>query len=340
MRYLYAIFLSMLFCSCVKNEFKVVVDLPESVTSTYRLVYYASDSRGGLSLESAMAVTKGKGEFTGTTKNPALVLIFDGSSSTPSAAFYARRGDKIRVTGPDSDPTMWRINGNAVTDQITEWRLANQEAIERREQEKINKSVAEYVKKNPDSPAATLIFSVWYDSNLTPDESQKLMGMLKGDAIESQLLECVARLDLLEVLTEQQPVKVLKDIVVQGLPTGRDTLRCDRGVATAILIRSDKYADDRKALETLREMAKSHPDSSKRNLAELYLAADSSAWVNAIRRDTLKGVLRARIPHEFADPTIISVGATKAPWWVITDKKGKIIYSGTDSEKAKSFYNS
>ncbi|MDE6010909.1 MAG: hypothetical protein K2F87_05660, partial [Muribaculaceae bacterium] len=72
---------------CVKNEFRMLFDLPESVNSTYRLTYYASDPRGGLQVETAVAVAAGKGDVKGITRYPTLVALWAGPSDIPALIF-------------------------------------------------------------------------------------------------------------------------------------------------------------------------------------------------------------------------------------------------------------
>ena len=114
---------------CIKNEFKMIFTLPESVNSTYRIAYYASNSKGGINIESAVAVAAGKAEMRGVTRNPVLVNIYSGSADIPAAVFYAERGDEIRISGNGADPLEWDISGNEINSELSAWRLKNSKAI-------------------------------------------------------------------------------------------------------------------------------------------------------------------------------------------------------------------
>ncbi len=62
--------------------------------------------------------------------------------------------------------------------------------------------------------------------------------------------------------------------------------------------------------------------------------SDSMTWVNAIRRDSLKGAVRAWQPRGLAEDVVVKMGVTRLPWFIVKDKQGKETYAGDDLKKA------
>ena len=142
---------------CVKNEVKVDFQLPKNVNDAYKMIYYASDPAKGWFVETVAAVQQGKVQMICATRNPTIVFIME-SGSVPRAAFYAERGDKIKISGDSSDPFSWQISGNKLTEEWSQWRLDSRSSLASGDPKKINKAVGDYVKKNPvDSPPADIL---------------------------------------------------------------------------------------------------------------------------------------------------------------------------------------
>lgn len=57
-------------------------------------------------------------------------------------------------------------------------------------------------------------------------------------------------------------------------------------------------------------------------------------WINAIRRDSLKGMVRAWQPRGVAEEDMVKMGICRLPWFVVKDKTAKETYSGDDLGKA------
>lgn len=339
--YLYTLIslISLTLTSCIRNEFEISADLAASVNSTYRLIYYASDKRGGVTIESGMAIASGKAQMKGITRLPVCVFIYEGSSQRPSALFYARRGDKIRITGPDASPFTWKIEGNEINDRLSEWRLANSSLLRGAGAETVNRAVADYVKANPSDPVSAILLGAYYDRSAKNSDFFKLLDMLEGDVAEEEWVSITGRPDM-----TMQPLPPLKDVrlpanpVLQTAATGCDTVHLRAGKPTIFLCRVFGATGDRQAADTLKRLSRAFADSAKRNIVELYCAADSASWRTSLRSDTLRGVVRVRMPREFAEPLLISAGVRQAPWIIVTDGKGRAVYSGSDpAEGAKSF---
>ncbi len=90
----------------------------------------------------------------------------------------------------------------------------------------------------------------------------------------------------------------------------------------------------RESVDSLHSLGKAYKDSTKRIIADIYMDSDSVTWINAIRRDSLKGGVRAWQPRGVAEDAMVKMGITRVPWYVVKDSKGKETYSGDDLKKA------
>lgn len=57
-------------------------------------------------------------------------------------------------------------------------------------------------------------------------------------------------------------------------------------------------------------------------------------WVNAIRRDSLKGVVRAWQPRGVVEEDMVRMGVVRVPWFVVKDKGANETYAGDDLKAA------
>ena len=321
---------------CVKDEVNVKFMLPESVNDAYRMVYYASDPTTGFYVEKVAVVQKGKAEINFSTGNPTVIFIMRGEGA-PIAAFYAERGDKIKITGEDSNPLSWRISGNEISDKWSDWRIANQKILSSGDEEKINKTVSDFVDKNREAPLSTILLSFYYDRNLSDKEFQATWKKLKGEAVKQKWIELVSRNDMVSgkpFFTDK-----VSRIVLHSIGTGADTLETAK--TPAILYfwrRDDKNKED--AMKMLRKLAKEHPDSAKRFIADICFDSDSVLWHNSLRRDSLERTIRAWNPLGELDSVFSRLGVSGTPLFIVFDKKGLPVYKGEDIDKAEeSFRN-
>lgn len=319
---------------CKKNEVKVEFQLPASVSDTYNMIYYASDATKGWYIENVAAVQAGKAEMILATRNPIVVLIM-GSGSIPRAGFYAERGDKIKITGKDADPRQWDITGNKLTDQWTAWRLANKKALASGNASEINRAVTKFVKENAANPLSTFFMQVYYDRREDEAGFQSTWKMLKDEALQPKWIRMVTRADLITDAPElQQPVK---EIIVKSAGNGVDTLRF-KGKPMIIYFWRDGDDSRNDELDRLSKTSKEFGDSSARVMADISFDADSTGWAYRIRRDSIKKVVRGWIWRGEADSVVRRLRVPGTPWFMVSDKTGKILYAGDEGDKADSTF--
>lgn len=334
--------------SCVSNEFLVRFKLDKSVNSTYRIVYYASDANGGVLIETAVAVTAGKSEVKGITRFPCMVSVYNGRDIVPACVFFAERGDEIEITGSEASPLSWSIDGNKTNKRLTEWRLANKQILEdvinaRTDDEKtartkLNAAVRKFVEEDPGAAASLVLMSAYYDSSIAPKEYRRLTDMLQESGVMDEYPTLMARHDRLSAVQpapEDGGGRRQKDIVVKSFGRNIDTLRFASGKKPGLLYLWHRDDDTRRAdVDSMRGIVKWRGDSARMTVADLCLDMDSAVWVNIVRSDSLRSTLRGWAPRGLADPDLMEMGVASTPWWIVTSRDGKVVYSGQDAAKA------
>lgn len=328
------ILLTLIVAGCTGNEFLFEFALSEKADNTYKVLYYASDAKKGWVIESVVELEKGKGEFKGVTHNPTLVYVFKGS--VPALAIYSERGDKIKVSGKDSDPALWTVEGNEINESMSEWRLANKVNIERRAKDDaakkaLNKSLTEYVKKNCENPASALLLQLYYDRSIDEAGFIKAWKMLKGEASENAWRELVSRSDMFGGVNTKWAMP--KRIVLTSVETGCDTIEFGKKPILMYITRTnvESYRED---IRKMREVVKEHDDSTKRIIANILLEPDSMARWQAARADSLTGVVEGWVPLGISDPIMRDMAVRQIPYTIVLGKDGKVKYRGEKLDQA------
>ncbi len=331
-----AVFLLALLASggCVRNEIKVDFKLPENVNDAYKITYYASDPVKGWYVETVAAVQRGKVRIVCATRNPTIVFIME-SGSMPRAAFYAERGDKIKITGDSRDPLSWNISGNKLTEEWSRWRLESRSALASGDPVKINRVVSNYVKKNSERPLSTLLLLIYFDRRADEAGFHELWGMLKDKALEPKWMQLVSRSDILR----EAPAFAGKPdtIILHTYGNGIDTLKLGQ---KPMLLYFWRENDPRRSesIGILGDLVKEFPDSASRVMADVCFDPDSIGWQSVIIRDSLDKVIRGWNFHGETDSVMMRAGVERTPWFIVFDARGKRTYAGDNPHRADSIF--
>lgn len=319
-----------LLTSCGKARFEISLSLPKDTNTSYQLLHYASNSREGFWLDETIVVNNGEGQLIAPTARPTIVYLFVGSD-TPALCFYARRGDKISISGESTNPLEWTVSGNDVNKKWTAWRLENKAALQSSNVEKINEAVAAYVNENKSQLLSALLLATTYNRNFNDAEFRKLWMSLDSDLRDdNKNLELLARADFSENIETPQ----LTDVVVRSYENGCDTLRFDKAKATIIFFWDNTDFKRNIGIDTLRNLARQYTDSARRNIVDIAMKPDSISWVSPLAADSLKHTLRVWMPLTYADKWIIKASPLATPSFIVADSKRKQLYRGTDAAKA------
>lgn len=337
LKILLIIMLLPLIAGCSKNHFTVVFELPSDVNATYRLVYYASNSRGGLVYELAAAVSNGKAEVECPGKNPTLLYVIPGFGND-AVAVYVEKGDRIVIKGKSAYPADWEISGNDVTERIGEWRSSAAKALSAPGCKERNMAVAAYVESHRDDPVSTILLATEFSRRDDEAGYMRLREMLEGDAVSDRIFEVTARNDAMH-MRPHMPARVRR-LRMHTLSEGETLLNVDSAKATMLYFWVTGIASRQADIDTLRNLSAQWPDSAVRNIADICIEPDSVTWMVPLRSDSLKKTVRAWMPLGFADRRAMKMGLERVPFVIVTGRDGRQVYRGDDISEASRVFRS
>ena len=333
-----ACFMALMLGSCVKNEFKVDFEFPKDHIGNYLLSYYAWDSHKGRWIERTTSIQEGVASVDGVTRLPTLVYVSDASQSGNSMIIYVERGDKIKISGDGRDMASWSVTGNKLSERWSDWR--KDAYTQKKDTVAFHKSIGQYVKKNPkDELSAILLLTEW-NRRKDPEGFVTLWNSIDKGSRGQQLVEMCGVSDLLGtefITTAEGTLEYAKDpgvktLILRSRDNGVDTLKFTR--PSLLYFFTENNTARRETIDSVKMLVKAYPDSSKRVMADIYVDSDSTTWVNAIRRDSVKGMVRAWMPRGVVSEEMVRMGVTRLPWYIVKDKGAKEVYAGDDLAKA------
>lgn len=321
---------------CIKNESKLLFDLPEEMNSTFRVMYYASDKRGGMALENVAVIAKGKGELKCPTRNPMLIYLYPATGKVDPIVLYAERGDEIKISGNSPDPSTWAIDGNDMARMLSAWRAANTATLKKNTPADTNKAVAQYVSGNPSSPLSPFLLLTVFSRRDDETLFRRLWYSLDAEALGKNWSRLAARADIPSgsVATPGR----LKSMALRSLANGIDTIRPDSADATLLFFWNNGMADRRLRFDSIKALAKEFPDSSSRIIADVCLDPDSLGWRAPLRSDSLERVARLWAPAGLADRRLMALGVPRTPFFIVFSHDGHQRYRGDDISEAFSAF--
>lgn len=325
---------------CVKNEFKIDFEFPKDYIGNYLLTYYAWDSRGGRWIEQTASIQEGVASAGCITRLPTLVYVSDASSPSNSMIIYAERGDEIKISGESRDMSAWSVKGNKMSERWSEWRKGAYP--KRSDNKEFEKSIEDYVRQNPKDKLSAILMLTEWNRRENPEGFVKLWNSIDKSAKDHQLIEMCGAPDLLgvEFTTnadgnfEYAKKAGLKSLIVRSRDNGVDTLRFTKAKGTIIYFYSENNSARRECVDSLKVLSKAYPDSAKRVIADIFMDSDSITWANFIRRDSIKGGVRAWQPRGLVEEDMVKMGVSRLPWFIVKDKQGKVTYGGGDLKDA------
>lgn len=329
------LFFALMLAGCKGKEFSITFDVDPKINANYKLIYYASDKRGGFVRESAVAVSAGKGEFKGQTVNPALVYIYTGPKAYP-LVIYVKRGENISISGKDASPAKWVVEGNDINKEWSAWRNENAESLASADAKKINSAVAKYALANPANPLSALLLLTSYDRRADETGFRRLWLALDGEAADPQWAALAGRAD--------QPTRFIpiparvESIAFRSMQNGVDTIRPDSVKGVLLFFWNNTFSDRRSYTDSLKALAKEFPDSSSRVIADVCLDGDSVAWRSTTRTDSLKKVARLWAPAGLADSRVMTLDVPSSPFFIVLTPDGHQRFRGTDLDEALAFF--
>ncbi len=319
-----------LFQSCASSECSIEFELPETVNSNYRILYYASDKSKGAMLEFMIPVENGKFSMKIPVRNPSIIYLFRGSAN-PELAFYAEGGDKIKITGDSPDPASWKISGNDIVEEWSLWREQNRDIIASRDAKRLNETVRKFVEGNRDNPLSTILLLTYFSRYDDNPLFEKLWNSLKDDALNTDILDLIPRNDIFSGAPQKDAIPQYIALTTYG--NGLDSIKLS-SKASILAFRSGEPESRDSAVKMLRRLSREFADSASRNIVDISFESDSSSWRHAIMQDSVSKIVHAWMPLGVNDNVAVSLAVVSDPFYIVIDKKGKSIYRGDSHVKA------
>ena len=321
----------LLLAGCRKNELEVEFNLSPDINVNYNVTYYARASSGGATVQAVAPVMEGKYLLKVITNKPTLLFITARQAALPLVV-YAERGEHLKVTGEEADPLLWNVEGNSINRTISEWRLALGDTLTSGSPAMVNAAVKNFIYAHPSDPASTVILLAYFDRAESEDDYSELWGSLRNEARDLKWARLFGRSDQPGPRINR-PAR-LHSMALRGLGGKTEILNLDSARAALLFFWHPQGSLRREIIDSLKSLSKEYPDSSRRVIADICLEADSTAWRNTIRRDSLSGVTSLWAPQGMADYNFMKLGVTKSPMLIVTDSAGVQIYRGADIKRA------
>lgn len=323
LRYIFFIGLFIL-TACVKSQFVLDFNLAPEITENYNVTYYATDTKGGLTVQAVASVREGKCLLNGITKKPTILYVTERNSNLP-LVIYAERGNKIKISGNSPDPISWTVEGNKINEELSAWRNEYAGMIKSNDKDSVNLAVEKYVKENSSNPVSTLLLLCYYDRSEDDRGYTSLMYSLKGEAAKVGWLELVGRSDQLSEGYFQ--AASLHSVALRSNKDGADTVRTDGKNPVFMLFWQTGYDSKKEMIDSLKSLEKEYKDSVS-IIADVCMDIDSIGWRSAIRNDSLKSVKRLWVPLGMTDPQMMKLKIQSLPYFIVFDKEGQQVYRG------------
>lgn len=328
---------AILTAGCTKPRFTVEFQLPESVWGNYEVSYYASPESGeGFWIHATVPLEGGRAALEGATQLPTLVYVSSPHGSN-QLVLLAERGDKLVISGAAADQLQWNVSGNGIDQRWSQWRASLADS-------KLPKttSVEDYVSSHPDDPLSALLLITEYPRKENPEGFVRLWDSLGSKSRKIEMARASGSPDFtpegIFALDSKGNIKWRKQRVriksYAYRAPGKRTAILGAGVPSLLYFYRRDDAGYEAAIDSVRSLVKSYPDSAKRHLALISLDADSVTWMARFHSDSLRKVSRGWVPLAEADTRLRSLGVRRSPWVIVTDREGLVTYSGSGIEGA------
>lgn len=319
---LWAIILLMLtVTACGSDDTFTVRATVEGLGTQNVRVYYRNGDR--VISHPTMALD-GKFSFSGVAKNPVLVDIYT-SSRTLIGSVVVKNGDNLEVNMKINEPATFVIKGNKISEELTRFNTQNSEIINNRDFAAINKAVAEYVKRNPDNPAAYYVMLTLFTPVLDNELADSLMGFLnpagapRHDIVEAFTSTLISPADTLKALSSLRFYNMSVDSITTLTFPGH------KGLLLAMIGDETPGAPRDSVTQYFNRLEKRL--GSNVNIVEISLLDDTAASHRKVGNVKVSYV-RGWMPAGLASPALEQVRPAQIPWFIVTDTLGNVTYSG------------
>ena len=316
---------SVLLAACGSNDdFTVKGEVEGLGEQAVEMIYFGN---GGVQRVEAMA-RDGKVEFKGVSEDPTLVEISAGNRHLVD--FIASNGDKVTFKMTLDEPFGVEIKGNSASRDYAKWLNDNDSVLMKRDVRGINMAVADYVGRNRESMASTLMLLLRFYSPGNELAADSLMNLIAPEARPEALVK-----NIVSAVGEQVSTAARGKLKTMNLYTACDSVvhfYPARHSYTLLVFSGDGVKDD-SVTSRLKSM---EADFSPKYLKviEVSLAGDSTQWRASIEPDSATWV-QSWAPGSAAAGSIRSLAIPRLPFFIVADSTARQIYRGTSVRAAE-----
>lgn len=194
---------TLMLSACSRNEFTLDGDIKGGEGTTLFFSWRAASASRDALQSQAVPLTGSPFVVKGGVKFPSVIWVFS-MAKQPLFPIYVERGDKLTLRGDISSPGLWRVKGNKVMEQITEWSKENADVLRAASNPGRNRAIAEYVRKHPGERSALFLLLTRYERN-NSREFTELMNLVPDSDMKVEMMRACLEAPLTpEVLTPAQ----------------------------------------------------------------------------------------------------------------------------------------
>ncbi|MCH5245398.1 MAG: hypothetical protein J1E84_02960 [Muribaculaceae bacterium] len=305
-----------------EDAFTVGGQISDYPSREVQVVYMAQN--GQFQCETVFTDESGKFSMTGYSSDLTAVEVFLHGSGRV-ALLLAKNGDKIVFKcNPATGELV--VKGNDESALLGEWMTSNKNILAEHNSEGIDRSIAEFVRANPESSASVALLMTTYDMLINPLQADSLRRMIDKKAYTAPLAALGEMLDLqvgvaAKKATEYMVLKSLGDTLIQWNSVNSK-------VSFFAFEDNLNYADR----DTLHRLNRDFKRRQMR-VVEVFMVPDSAEWRRMLSSDTARwergwhpGLTGSQALRQFLPPA--------TPYYVVVDSAGTQLYRGVDIKAA------
>lgn len=326
-RYILLLSVAVAMWSCGGGDsFRITGEIPGIGTQNLNVVYYADGSYHA----TRTAVVDGKFMFDGVSRDWTAVYIFTNARALLGVVII-RNGENVDAKFELNNPGATVLKGTSPSEKLSEWYSQYGTLLNEGDAEAINRSIKDFVVKNPDNMASTVVLTTYYRADENPSQADSLLQSISSKVRQGNLAEGWA--DRVSLAMDSSRIYLAEQI---QLLDSRDTLRTLKSrEGTLVLYNPGNRERNNSSEQLLRKAVNSDAkDSLKIEFYEVNTGVgDTLAWKTDIRDKDLPWkrlwhpLNSGKIPFEAGECILV------------TDSTGRIIYNGPDIEKGLKIAN-
>lgn len=325
-----SVFVAILFGSCTKNEFKLVGELEGAGTQNIRVIYYASDDKGGYVVDDVVPIVNGSFEYNGICRHPSVVWLFR-SDRTLLNLLYVERGDEMKIKGAIEKPFGWAVEGNELQEKLSAWQQDNENLLMSGDAMTTSRQALKYIESNPNDKLSTLLLLVYYtnaDNRLT-----EYWSTLTEEAKDEFLLNAVS--GERKYMLGETMVKKVRPMQLVSIGDSMTILNPTKSALSVLYFWRNGEDNHSKYIGILKQLSKKYEEEKRLKIADINFDIDTLSWHESIEKDSIEEWDRMWSVGGEMNRSIYQLRLPYTPYFVLLDSVGHQLYRGVDTLKIK-----